>query len=784
MYINCYLLVFVTFGITITLGVNRYDDYEFILEKCCDLGTNRAKQMPTGGCVFGNTTFDRLITNTEYRKQCELVVQICCLKEHRSRNCEEGKAFAKRHENCSAINTAIVTNAANETVKDCCLSCHLGLMASRDHFPCTFNAHGTFGLGYPYEDVYYECCANPKLDAFNSLISTRRSGASTSICDTNHSPCAHNCYDPGADVGPVRCSCFKGYQLATDGRDCIDVDECDEKTHTCDVKTEECVNNVGGFECRKNERHESRDTSHPCPDGYKWNNRHKRCSDIDECFVNSDNCNRLTHLCKNQLGSFQCILLGDTCPPGFKRGPNGDRDCQDINECLDRSQNGCQEPLESCINSVGGYYCEQIPDLDSSETTTRQLITDPTQCKTGYRFSKLTYQCEDIDECRIGQHTCNLATHNCVNTDGTYNYATDGRESAKTSTNARPSICRVVGNRAVVIQKTSETTSETPSETTAETDKPLKSSAEEVEGEEEDEDDSLLQASKGGDGDAVNMKTCGITRKKSGNIVGGEKAAEAEFPWIVSFQRPKGDGMIHFCGGSIINERWLLSAAHCFQGVTNSFPKMKAVVGTIKWADPKAPKYTLEKLFNHEAYDENVYANDISLIKVKETIAMTSTKTHYTVNSVCVPTPDVNPTDTATVYGWGYLKEEGDPSADLMKVTVNKFDTKECNKVYTEFVGNFTPEMFCYLSPGKDACKGDSGGPLTQTIKRKGTQLGVVSFGHGCARPKTPGNMNRKGTQLGVVSFGHGCARPKTPGIYQEVAKFYPWIEKTIKANP
>jgi hypothetical protein len=118
------------------------------------------------------------MTNSEYRRQCELVVEICCVKEHRQRNCEEGKAFAKSRTNCSAIHTAIVTQVANESAKDCCLSCELGLMASGANFPCTFNAHGTFGLGYPYEDVYYECCAQPKLldNNMNAVISTRRSG--------------------------------------------------------------------------------------------------------------------------------------------------------------------------------------------------------------------------------------------------------------------------------------------------------------------------------------------------------------------------------------------------------------------------------------------------------------------------------------------------------------------------------------------------------------------------------------------------------------------------------
>lgn len=156
-------------------------DYEFLLERCCDLGTTRAKQMPIAGCVFHNSSFDRLTTDSEWRKQCELVVEICCIREHRSRNCEEGKALAKQNYDCKAMNNAIVSQVANESTQDCCLSCKLGLMAGRDNFPCTFNAHGTFGLGNPFEEVYYECCSQHKVENIrdkdrNPEISSRRSG--------------------------------------------------------------------------------------------------------------------------------------------------------------------------------------------------------------------------------------------------------------------------------------------------------------------------------------------------------------------------------------------------------------------------------------------------------------------------------------------------------------------------------------------------------------------------------------------------------------------------------
>lgn len=77
------------------------------------------------------------------------------------------------------------------------------------------------------------------------------SGARISLCDVEPFPCAHNCYDPGAEFGSVQCTCFKGYQLASDGRNCIDINECEDGTNDCDSLYEDCVNKPGDYECIK-----------------------------------------------------------------------------------------------------------------------------------------------------------------------------------------------------------------------------------------------------------------------------------------------------------------------------------------------------------------------------------------------------------------------------------------------------------------------------------------------------------------------------------------------------
>lgn len=135
-----------------------------------------------------------------------------------------------------------------------------------------------------------------------------------------------------------------------------------------------------------------------------------------------------------------------------------------------------------------------------------------------------------------------------------------------------------------------------------------------------------------------------------------------------------------------------------------SFNKFNAVVGTVKWKDSPY-RYSLSKFVSHEAYDEETYSNDICLVKTAEPIKIIESKTHFTVNTVCLPKSGSEIPTKGTVYGWGLLKEDGEASPDLMKLVVEKYDTEKCNEAYKEYIGNFTAQMMCYASPGKDSCK-------------------------------------------------------------------------------
>ncbi|CAG2178803.1 unnamed protein product, partial [Oppiella nova] len=214
----------------------------------------------------------------------------------------------------------------------------------------------------------------------------------------------------------------------------------------------------------------------------------------------------------------------------------------------------------------------------------------------------------------------------------------------------------------------------------------------------------------------------------------------------------------HFCGGSVVNQRWILTAGHCFNGLKHSYKKVRAKVGATHWDTDAGAVYELAKVVVHENYQSFNYNNDIALIKLKQPVKFKSEGEHRLVNTMCMPSPGSQPPTRASVYGWGLLSTYGSISSQLMKVILDKYDTSDCNDVYHQFVGKFTPQMMCYAMAGKDACQGDSGGALST-------------------------NIDGKEIQFGIVSFGQGCSLENHPGIYTNVVLYMDWINKIITSD-
>ncbi len=242
----------------------------------------------------------------------------------------------------------------------------------------------------------------------------------------------------------------------------------------------------------------------------------------------------------------------------------------------------------------------------------------------------------------------------------------------------------------------------------------------------------------------------GFAARSYARIVGGTAATAGEMPFMVSMQR---SGR-HFCGGSLIDKSWVLTAAHCVKGASASSIKVK--VGLLKMVDTAGVEtFSLDKIVSHPENSSSNNDYDFALLK----LSGESKYTPVSLNSDYRWLSDQEQEGPmATTAGWGTTSEGGSLSPVLLKVEVPMVSTKRCEEAYP---GQILKSMLCagFEKGGKDSCQGDSGGPLLSR-----------SFSGELAL-------------TGVVSWGEGCARPKKFGVYADVISALSWIENQMGAS-
>jgi trypsin len=239
-------------------------------------------------------------------------------------------------------------------------------------------------------------------------------------------------------------------------------------------------------------------------------------------------------------------------------------------------------------------------------------------------------------------------------------------------------------------------------------------------------------------------------------IIGGTNAVNGEFPWMVGLSYA-GENLFdgQFCGGSLINASWVLTAAHCLYENGNVINPNELFVFTDahQLSSPNAGMESINvtQIFVHPNYDDFTLDNDIALLR----LSSRSTKQSITLPIQNDESRLVSGTEM-TIMGWGVVNNTTQEYADILqKANVNTISNSLCNSA-DFYDGEITNNMFCAASPGRDACVGDSGGPIVYKDGNNFIQQGIVSWG------------------------GEECADPFQPGVYTKLSNYVNWINNTI----
>ncbi|XP_055533039.1 chymotrypsin-1-like [Wyeomyia smithii] len=226
------------------------------------------------------------------------------------------------------------------------------------------------------------------------------------------------------------------------------------------------------------------------------------------------------------------------------------------------------------------------------------------------------------------------------------------------------------------------------------------------------------------------------------HVVGGGKAGPT--PYQVSLQKSG-----HFCGGAIIDDQWIVTAAHCL--MNSKARDMTALAGTLQ-LKKGGTRYRVEKLFPHPSYDRVKSINDIGLVKIAKKFQWEPTL----VEKIGFSDKFVRGGREAILTGWGGTSQYySAPATELQAAVVRVISESQCQSI----LNNIGSGHICTFTKfGQGACGGDSGGPLVS----EGEVIGVVSFGIA--------------TNLASCAAGY-------PDGFARVSHYYDWIKKTIKDN-
>ncbi|XP_045507027.1 vitellin-degrading protease-like [Colias croceus] len=225
-------------------------------------------------------------------------------------------------------------------------------------------------------------------------------------------------------------------------------------------------------------------------------------------------------------------------------------------------------------------------------------------------------------------------------------------------------------------------------------------------------------------------------------IVGGEDVDITEVPYQVSLMfRGR-----HTCGGAIISNDLVITAAHCLVGSLPSNLQIRAGSSSSRTG---GEIYQVGDYVYHSNFTYSRMDCDIGVLWLSQPIEFNERVAPI---DLYEQDEEIEDGDETIVTGWGNLREGGGSPQTLQIVSVPTVSEGMCSRAYSPLY-RITKSMLCAGVPegGKDACQGDSGGPLVHD-----------------------------GKLAGIVSWGLGCARPNYPGVYAKVSHLRDWIDDQV----
>ncbi|XP_063045730.1 coagulation factor IXa [Engraulis encrasicolus] len=240
-------------------------------------------------------------------------------------------------------------------------------------------------------------------------------------------------------------------------------------------------------------------------------------------------------------------------------------------------------------------------------------------------------------------------------------------------------------------------------------------------------------------------------------IVGGDAVFPGEIPWQVALVQRSTDEV--FCGGSIVGELWVVTAAHCLEPAPEGSFFVRVGEHDVRKQEGTEQDLEVSKRYVHPLYAprQSRFNHDVALLKLDQPIKFSLHAQPICLGPKAFSEALLQSGEMALVSGWGRLRYQGWTSSTLLKVELPYVERTECIDSSSERITYF---MFCsgYGDGSKDACQGDSGGP--HATRFRGTWF-----------------------LTGIVSWGEECAKEGKYGVYTRISHYYRWLRYIMSNN-